>query len=1402
MNILKLKNKLFAVTIFFILLLFVLPNQLFAADIKVDSIDGLQAAIDSANDGDRIDLVNLFSKKGYKSSDGVKRSININKNITITSSDPKNTAYLSSINQIRAVFIDNINFNIAKDKQVNLNGYLYLRGSDDKAVFTGDGNLVITDRVHIEGKNANPAINLPNSSVEIKNIMSYGDYESSTYLPLKYRSEILGGNSKETNGASAIVAKDISVIQDDLSDFDAYTQNGLFISGGCALNESYQGGYALEGENIIIDLSGENNSSPLVPIIVGGSGGYGNGAIKGKNINILCAGNNKIEPGKGVSLDVSPEKINQFYHGVIEVENDGHLIFASKEVADPFKFNSIEGFDNNNIQYGNDKDKENFFKDKNWANFYGPTIWAKGNASVDIKAGNFFGIGANFSGPSSDKLFMDKLPIEPIIKMEKGILNVGEKNQIKRIHIGGSNHHFNTSKTIISSESDINVYGANTEIIGPNFADINDKTGYINNPIAPKTGSSAIETKGEVLVDGANIIGGNLGNINTNDASLRNQYRKGSAIVGAKKVILENNAIVQGRGAIIYTLDGFKSSHDYLYNISAGHGLENVGQVIINNSEVHGGDIDTVPEKCTESGSCVGSGLAGTAIKAAEDITINGSSLITGGSSYNLIKNNSKILFSDRMPAGSAIDGLDSNNNIVTKNVSVSGNTQIYGGGSSTKAGHGIANAENVVVSSDNSLSPTIFGGGCRNTNDSGNESAGSGLYNVGDATISAGNIESGNKLYQTYIEKYADKMHPKTKYEGFVGTSKDASAIFARGKVIIDGDENSTPEIKSYYTKPTTPIESIRLDDSGSLYIGKAKVFSGGDESYRTNNILVKGGKYHVDIFKDNTINSYQEKEDSSIIYNSQDSTALYRILKNINDEYVDTEDSSLKNSPAYDDIFLVDKNINLYRENESLSKEIQKVKIVRKDKAQLEAVKDIESKEKIKIAASDNIIIGSTFSIIYDLNLPVDAEIETQADPPTDHNNYLPGEEANILDIGNIKLKNYKFLGWNTKTDGSGQNYKAGDKINIEGDVLLYASWQAIGDHNPDEKDKTIDIKVEKIWSEPLKASYPTKIDLYANGNKLENYSLILSEDNNWTDTFKNLPANKIYTVKEYGEEDGKITFNNKDSYKVYVSDLVDGTIKVTNSYISDQESNNIIPQNKNDKPLFPWLELGNYENYDSTKKEEEIQNHIAYIFGYPDSSIRPDGNITRAEAAALAIRLAGLKADDMSNNFEDCEEDAWYNSYINKAYKDDMLIADCKKIMPNQNITRAEFAKLISKLDEDKQTDLPFTDTKGHIFEKEIEKAYANGRIDGYPNNTFRPDAEITRAEAVKILNSLFNRVADRDYINEHENELKQFIDLNASDWFYYDMVEAANSHEYVRKENGIDELWKRILKDLNS
>ena len=93
----------------------------------------------------------------------------------------------------------------------------------------------------------------------------------------------------------------------------------------------------------------------------------------------------------------------------------------------------------------------------------------------------------------------------------------------------------------------------------------------------------------------------------------------------------------------------------------------------------------------------------------------------------------------------------------------------------------------------------------------------------VGNATIKAGKIEAGNKLYQTYIEAYKEKMHPRTIGGGFSGRSSEAYAISASGKVIIDGQGQFTPQVMSY-TIPKgwfgkDPISSIFLENNGALY-------------------------------------------------------------------------------------------------------------------------------------------------------------------------------------------------------------------------------------------------------------------------------------------------------------------------------------------------------------------------------------------------------------------------------------------------------------------------------------------------------------------------------------------------------------------------------------------------------
>ena len=216
---------------------------------------------------------------------------------------------------------------------------------------------------------------------------------------------------------------------------------------------------------------------------------------------------------------------------------------------------------------------------------------------------------------------------------------------------------------------------------------------------------------------------------------------------------------------------------------------------------------------------------------------------------------------------------------------------------------------------------------------------------------------------------------------------------------------------------------------------------------------------------------------------------------------------------------------------------------------------------------------------------------------------------------------------------------------------------------------------------------------------------------------------------------------------------------------------------------------------------KQEEEMEKgiHHRYMYGYPDGTVRPEGTMTRAEAAALIARLAKL---DMSNkskpNFNDTEEAAWYNSAINAMVSKDLMFADKDgNFRPNQAITRAEFARALYGVDKKNDKVAPFADVKGHEFEAAINQAYGNGRINGYPDGTFRPDAYIQRAEAAKILNQFAGRGVDMEGTNPVRKDLIHFTDINESHWAYYEIMEAANTHEYQRAKGRVVETWLQIL-----
>ena len=214
---------------------------------------------------------------------------------------------------------------------------------------------------------------------------------------------------------------------------------------------------------------------------------------------------------------------------------------------------------------------------------------------------------------------------------------------------------------------------------------------------------------------------------------------------------------------------------------------------------------------------------------------------------------------------------------------------------------------------------------------------------------------------------------------------------------------------------------------------------------------------------------------------------------------------------------------------------------------------------------------------------------------------------------------------------------------------------------------------------------------------------------------------------------------------------------------------------------------------------KPKHETAIHKLYIYGYEDNTFKPEGNMTRAEAAAMLARLQGLDLTNTARpNFIDVRS-GWYNAVINavvnagymKGYPDGTF-------RPDGKITRAEFAQMIKAIDKANAGMAPFADVKGHWAQNAIDQAYANGRITGYPDGTFRPNNHITRAEAVTIFNKLYDRSVGEPGIADVKSGLVEFNDINRSHWAYYQVVESSNTHEFYRTEKGkVDETWVRLI-----
>ncbi len=217
-------------------------------------------------------------------------------------------------------------------------------------------------------------------------------------------------------------------------------------------------------------------------------------------------------------------------------------------------------------------------------------------------------------------------------------------------------------------------------------------------------------------------------------------------------------------------------------------------------------------------------------------------------------------------------------------------------------------------------------------------------------------------------------------------------------------------------------------------------------------------------------------------------------------------------------------------------------------------------------------------------------------------------------------------------------------------------------------------------------------------------------------------------------------------------------------------------------------------------------DYDNHYAYIIGYPSESgqsddyreVRPQNNITRAEVATIFFRMltdeSRVEFWTQENPYSDVVITDWYNNAISTATNAGIIEGyDTGDFKPNAAITRAEFAAIAARFTKVEYTgEDKFSDIAGHWAADEINEAAATGWIDGYEDGTFRPDRYITRAEAMTLINRILYRLVDGEE-NLLDDMVKWIDNADVNAWYYENVQEATNSHDYDREVIGAYEKW---------
>ena len=414
------------------------------------------------------------------------------------------------------------------------------------------------------------------------------------------------------------------------------------------------------------------------------------------------------------------------------------------------------------------------------------------------------------------------------------------------------------------------------------------------------------------------------------------------------------------------------------------------------------------------------------------------------------------------------------------------------------------------------------------------------------------------------------------------------------------------------------------------------------------------------------------------------------------------------------------------------------------------------------------------------------------------------------------------YTFEGWYlSKTEFTDANkVEATTIVKTPGDHMLYANWAAntyTVTFNPNADDATVAPTSKLVTFDAAYGELPTPtrenyrfVGWYLNGVRVTKDTIVKTAANHtllagWSRSYHALTINYVdkngnpvadsYEASVALGADFSVTSPDVKGYKLRDKDdaVIEGTMTAA-GYTYD-----VVYVKKSSGGSSVQIESPNKPKQDNSLRFN-TEDHFAFVNGYPDGTVKPTGDVTRAEVAAILYRV--MDADCVKTyettrcSFSDVVRGDWFNLYVATLENADVIV-DTRtngKFRPNEAITRAELAAMLAQFADIKSAANSFNDVSArHWASDEIAVCAKMGWINGYPDGSFRPDATITRAEMMAMINRALDRTPKS--ADDLLSGMKTWRDnANVNAWYYLDVQEATNSHTYTK--SGTHETWKKL------